>query len=55
MSQAKLTAEVISWGGYWAVVTKVPGQPQWLVHANRFRSFETAQKSAARRNAKHAK
>ena len=45
-------AEVISWGGYYAVISFSNGK--MIVHANKFRSFDTARKSAARRNAKVA-
>ena len=51
-STKRPVARVISHGGYYAVVTQVPGSFQWLIRASRFRSFDTAQKSADRFNAK---
>jgi hypothetical protein len=44
-------AVVISWGGYWAVASYAK-DGSMIVHASSFRSYESAAKSAARRNAK---
>ena len=41
-------AHVISWGGYYAVVSYIGGK--MVVHAKRFRSYDSARKSADRRN-----
>jgi hypothetical protein len=43
-------ALAVSWGGYYAVVSYVDGKT--IVHAERFRSLDTARRSADRHNAK---